>query len=108
MSEEMAMVVYVLLHLRRKKKKTIWCIFFSLLSLQTKIMKKIMKVIKSKFRLRGKTHFVSVSIFKDKTTMLILLQQLDLCSNKVAAPKLQQSWRLTCHSLCSSVRPGTK
>ena len=46
--------------------------FFTLLSLQTKIMKKIKNVIKHKFRLGGKTHFVSVSIFKDKTTTFVL------------------------------------
>lgn len=67
-----------------------------------------MKVIKHKFRLRGKTHFVSVSIFKDKATMFVLLQQLDLYGSWVAAPKLQRSRRLTCHLLCSSVCPGAK
>lgn len=62
-------------------------------------MKKTMKVIKHKFRLRGKRCFVSVSIFKVKMTMFVLLQQLDLYDNWVAAPKLQWSWRLTGHSV---------
>lgn len=63
---------------------------------------------KAQIQTRGKTRFVSVSIFKDKMTMFILLQQLDLHSNDAAAPKLQGSWRLTRHSLCSSVYPGTE
>lgn len=51
------MAFYILLLLSRKKCNIWYRLFFPLFSLQTKIIKKIMKVIKHKFRLRRKKTF---------------------------------------------------